>query len=68
MSFRKDGNTLSSFKLSLRKCTTIENFGDAQSIEGLCLSMEEITSTEPCLADQLEDEAEFKSSSSSSES
>lgn len=68
MSFQKDGNTFSSFKLCLRKCTTIENFGEAQSNEGLCLSMEEIASTEPCLADQLGEEAEFKSSSSSSES
>lgn len=68
MSFQKDVNTFSSFKLSLRKCTTIENFGDAQSIAGLCPRMEEIVSTEPCLADQLEEEAEFESSSSSSES
>lgn len=56
----------SSFKLCLRWFKMDENTEEIQSKDAFCLSMDEIVSTEPCLADQLREEAKFKSSSSSS--
>lgn len=54
--------TFSSFKVSLRSSTIDWKNGDKQIAVGLCLSMDLIVSTEPCLADQLGDESKLDSS------
>ena len=55
-------HTFSSFKVPLRLSTIDWNNGDIQIAVGLCLSMDVIVSTEPCLADQLGDETKLESS------
>lgn len=58
--------TFSSFKVILRHFTINGNDEEAQIISGLCLSIEQIVSTAPCLENQLDDEADFDSPSSNS--
>lgn len=59
-------HTFSSFKVLLRQFTINVNDEEAQIMSGLRLSIEQMVSTDPCLEHQLDDEADFDSSSSTS--
>lgn len=56
--------TFSSFKLIFRQSATIVKDGDADITVGMCLSIDEMVRSEPCLANQVGDEALSGSSSS----
>lgn len=55
-------HTFSSSNVFLTQFTTDGKAVDIQIIDGLRLNMEDTASTEPCLADQLEEEAKVESS------
>ena len=58
-------STFSSFNAVLRQAKIDENIADWQTAEGLCRSMDDIVSTDPCLECQLEEAMDTSSSSRS---